>query len=138
MWRKQALKYVQQWRRERAKGSPRSLKPLGKKDPLKRSPGNLAVGAQKPAGPEVPAQRAVLPPHVKHPPTAIFREENPQERKYRPKGRYFRSTQKNLPTANGKTRKGGSTGKRTGTSGGTVVPELLPVQKTGRPQTSST
>ena len=53
--------------------------PKGKKGPLKRSPENLAVGLS-PAGPVVPAQGAVLPPHAKLPPTAIFRDEKPQDR----------------------------------------------------------
>ena len=146
---------MQQWKRERAKGSPRSLKPLGKKAHLNRCPGKSGRWAQIPAGPVVPAQGAVLPPYVKAAPTALFGRGKPAgpvvpaqravlpahpetacqrlEEKTRgtisigPEGGTSGPPEKACQRLREKTRRGGTSGKKTGTSGVTVVPGLLPV-----------
>ena len=50
---------------ERAKGSKRVREPLGKKAPLNMFSEKSGRWTQIPAGPVVPAQRAVLPPYAK-------------------------------------------------------------------------
>ena len=75
---------MQQWRRERESKRFTKIpkKPLGKKARLNRCPGKSGRWAQIPAGPVVPAQRAVLPPYVRQPATVHRQKKtNPQERK---------------------------------------------------------
>ena len=54
--------------------------PLGKKAPFKKIPEKSGRWAQIPAGPVVPAQRAVLPPYRGQPPNGTQEETNPQDR----------------------------------------------------------
>ena len=61
-----------------SKRVPRVREPLGKKGHLNRRIKNWPLETQIPAGPVVPAQRAVLPPHTNQHTTAHF--ENPHGR----------------------------------------------------------
>ena len=64
---------VQQWRRERAKGSKRVREPLGKKAPLNRFPEKPTVGGRFAQGRYYRQRRRYCHPTCFSPPTALKR-----------------------------------------------------------------
>ena len=88
----------------------------GEEEALKKVPRESGRWAQIPAGPVVPAQGAVLPPHVKLPPTALCRTNPPGSVVPAQRAVLPAHTQNSHQRLEKNTRKTGSTEKWTGST----------------------